>query len=386
MFGAYIHIPFCRHKCSYCDFYSITSREYIPEYIDSIIGEMRLFDELTPRRNKKLTSIYIGGGTPSLLKPNLIAKLLEELDKHYRLPIDCEITLEANPATAGLKEFKEFRAAGINRLSIGFQSLNDEELTLLQRIHNSTDALNAYGNARKAGFDNISVDLIFGIPGQTYKSWFKSLYSVVKLGVDHISAYSLSYEEYTPMYNALLKGEIARCDEAIEADFYEICIDYLTSCGFKHYEVSSYAREGKKCEHNRNYWLGGEYLGFGAAASGFVDGKRFSNKADVKNYIADIAAGVLPVDEMETLNKQTLITERIFLELRSEGIRIKNYKKEFGVDLKPLFEQIAENWRHGGFVNISKDRISLTSKGFLFCDYITVQIITQIEKFFLKKA
>ena len=280
----YIHIPFCDHKCIYCDFYSIITKDNIPSFLASVKKEIDYYS-LLYSKERFFTSIYFGGGTPSLMDTRYISEIIDYLYKSFSVSENAEITLETNPGTVNQNKLKDFCTTGINRISIGIQSFHEDELKFLTRIHDKATAIDTVYNAEKAGFKNISADLIFNLPGQTKAKWLNNLETIVELPVKHISAYSLILERGTILNKMVLDGKVKIQDEDYDAELYELTIDFLESNGFSQYEVSNFSKEGYECIHNKAYWEYRDYLSFGPSAHSFVDGKRWWNFSSLKKYI-----------------------------------------------------------------------------------------------------
>ena len=319
--SVYIHIPFClSKKCVYCDFVSMPySRSISDRYLDAVSKEMSLCG--LPKH--KLATLFIGGGTPTSLDSVQLKKLFKTIGRNFDFHEDAEITIEANPATVDAEKLRVLLELGVNRISLGVQSFNDAELKLLGRIHSSTDALEALDSAKKAGFENgrISIDLIYGIPGQNMDDWRKTLDTALMLGVTHISAYELTLEENTPLSGLVKKGPLLMPEEDEMLRFYFMAEEALENAGFIHYEISNYAMPGHESRHNMNYWRRGEYLGFGAAAHSFKDGKRWGNNEDVFQYMELLEKDRLPAVDICELTPEDAKREFVFLGLRTrEGI------------------------------------------------------------------
>lgn len=314
--GIYVHIPFCLSKCAYCDFNSQSGMtEYADRYVDAVISEMRGFASL------KADSVYIGGGTPTVLSNEQLYKLLEAVNDIFCISSDAEITVETNPATADYDKYGLLRRCGVNRLSIGVQSFHDNELSALSRVHSAKDAKEAVLQAQKSGFDNISIDLMEGIPAQTIESLEESLHRAVSLGVKHVSVYSLILEEGTAFY----ENPPALPDEETEREMYKITRDILKEYGFSHYEISNYALSGFEAKHNMKYWKREPYYGFGAGAHSFYNSVRYENVRGIEDYITK---AVKTADKKEISAKEAL-EERFMLGFRMLG----------GFDTEGYFEE-----------------------------------------------
>ena len=314
MAGVYIHIPFCVRRCAYCDFFSTTLLELREAYVEAVLKEIK------KRREEAGTirTIYIGGGTPSTLKAEQIQRMIEAVGA----PDATEVTMEMNPGDASAEYLKAIREAGINRLSIGIQSFQDELLQLIGRRHNAVQAIEAVRMAQKAGFENLSIDLMYALPGETMAQWEADIETALGLKVQHISSYGLMYEEGTAMTKRLEEGEIEAVDEDTENAMYDTLCQRLKEAGFVHYEVSNFALPGFEAQHNSSYWDGTPYVGIGAGAHSYLPPARSWNPSDLNAYIQGIEGGSL-VRESETLSEKDMYNERIMLGLRtSKGIRL----------------------------------------------------------------
>ncbi|MEG8946043.1 radical SAM family heme chaperone HemW [Rosettibacter firmus] len=365
----YIHIPFCDHKCIYCDFYSIITLKNLEEYLNALKKEIDFFADRYSD-NRKIISIYFGGGTPSLIEPDLIRTIIEKISKRFFLSSDIEITLETNPGTVNKDKLKTFKEIGINRLSIGVQSFKDEELKFLTRIHNSHTAIKTVLDAYENGFKNISIDLIFNLPKQTKEIWQRNLEIAINLPITHISAYSLILEKGTILNKMVLDGKIEIQDEDYDADLYEYTIDFLNQNGFNQYEVSNFAKPGFESIHNNSYWSYKDYLGFGTSSHSFVDGKRWWNYSSLSFYIKSINDKGNAVIGEEILTKEQMIDEFVMLSLRSQGLSISNFYEKFGNNWLKERELKIEKLIFDGFIIREEDKIKLTKKGYALCDEI----------------
>jgi len=367
--GIYIHIPFCSHKCNYCDFYLITNLNIIDRFLMNLRKEMELCSY--NYRGIKFNSVFIGGGTPSLLTGAQIDSLLKTLKKNYNISEKSEITIETNPENFILdkNKFSEYRDAGINRISFGIQSFNDDELKFLTREHTSAQAIDVIHKAQKY-FDNISIDLIYSLPGHKLKSLEYTLNTAISLDIPHISAYTLIYEEETPVFNLLKRNKINQTDDKTESDLYLLFSEKLKKSGYNHYEVSNYAKAGYESQHNLKYWEYENYLGFGPSAHSFWNGKRWNNCRNIIKYNINLQRNELPIENEYTLSIEEMKTEFIMLGLRSKGVNLNTYKKIFGKDFQSEFtNQIKELIDNGdGFFN--KEYFSLNERGYLLADEI----------------
>ena len=343
----YIHIPFCVKKCDYCDFLSFQSNsEERKKYVDFLIKEIRLYPKY------KYDTVYFGGGTPSLLETEDIKRILAELD----ICENAEVTLEANPKTVDLKKFKELREAGINRISMGIQSFNEKFLKKLGRLHNSQEGIQVYYNAREAGFENISLDLMFSLPAQSLEEVKEDLHKMIELNPEHFSIYSLIWEPDTKFYEKLESGEYEETDNDLEAQMYEYIIYYSKKMGYHHYEISNFAKSGKEAKHNSKYWKNKEYIGVGLGASGYINGVRYKNKMKFIDYYDSILLDEKPILEKEEVDNDMAEEYRHILGLRllEEGIEISADEK---------YQKIYKNLEEKGFIQKKSNRYILTEKG-----------------------
>lgn len=368
MAGIYVHIPFCEHKCVYCDFYSVESAESIGKFIRALRQEIVRYGSLG--RDSSFTSVYFGGGTPSLLDPTVIGEIVGLLRTTFTVEDDAEITLEANPGTVDGRKLADYRTAGINRLSLGIQSFHDDELQFLTRIHDAREAMRCMTSARDAGYDNLSIDLIFALPGQTIARWEHNLRRAVDAGVEHISAYSLIVEDGTPLARLVRTGQVSSLPEENDAGMYERTMEVLDSSGYEHYEVSNYARPGFRSRHNCGYWDHSDYLGFGPSAHSYWSGTRWWNSADLRAYLEAADTGRLPVGGEERLNGDQVLQERIMLGLRSMGLDLARFSEEHGIGSIARHDPTIRSLVDENFAVYDGTRLRLTKKGFLVCDEI----------------
>ncbi len=379
MASLYIHIPFCERKYLYCDFYSVVNTGLMEDFLAAMQGEISLRADYADRA--VFETVFFGGGTPSLLEPRQLDSILSHLRARFAITPDAEITLEANPGTVTGETLRAFRSIGVNRLSIGIQSFHDHELQFLGRIHDGAEALRCYEHGRAAGFDNISMDLIYSIPGQTLDRWEDTLRTTLALGPQHVAAYSLTVEDETPLARLVEAGAVRTNPARVEAEMYERAMELLDAHGYEHYEVSNYALPGYRCRHNRNYWSHEQYLGFGPSAHSFwkeagaTSGRRWWNVADLPTYQARLSGGSLPVASEEYVGTREMIYERIFLGLRSSGLDLTRLTADLDYDLEARqgdrIRWLIEEGRgvlDGGIVR-------LTSKGYLLCDEICRRLL-----------
>lgn len=361
--GIYVHIPFCRHKCNYCDFNSRVSSECEQaRYIDALCAEIEAFEA------SQVDTIYFGGGTPTILKPEQIIRVLETIKRRFLLTRNCEISIECNPATIAKDGFLKLKNAGVNRLSIGMQSADNEQLKILGRIHSFEDTQKCVNDAKKSGFDNISVDLMFGIPNQDKHSFIKSINAAIALDIKHISCYALKIEEGTPFYNMELN--VADDDQSFE--MYESCVENLKANGFERYEISNFAKSGFESRHNKKYWLCHDFIGFGAGAYSCINGVRYSNLTDIQEYIDSKDK----VAEKIKLSKDDMMSEFMFLGLRiREGVSVTGFSDRFSADIFDVFgEAINKNFARGTLVK-EADRIKIPDKYMYVSNSIMVDFV-----------
>ena len=376
--GLYVHIPFCVKKCPYCDFYSITDGSLHSAFVAALTSEMRM----TRDPNLTFDTLYMGGGTPSVLDAKTIGNIIETVRQSYEILPHAEITLEVNPGTVSLKQFEEYRCSGINRLNIGVQSFDPVNLQFLGRIHSGDDAQSAITWAKKAGYENLGLDLIYGIPNQTKKSWLKDLKLAIASEPRHLSCYMLSFEPGTPLYRDRQEGRLKPLAEPRVCELFDTTLEFLRDHDYIQYEISNFARksmtpsglkgaEFNRSRHNMKYWNFAPYLGLGPSAHSFLEPKRYWNTADVKKYMRDLDAGILPRSGEERLSMEQLMIEAIYLGLRqTEGILIEMFDKKFGVSFKNMFDEIINRLEVKGLLEITQNRCALTSRGMLYLDSI----------------
>jgi oxygen-independent coproporphyrinogen-3 oxidase len=367
----YIHIPFCDHKCIYCDFYSIITKDNIDCYISSLKDEIRTYSDQFKNRN--IISVFFGGGTPSLLEPNHIDEILTFLNSNFNIIAEAEITLETNPGTVDFEKLINFRKIGINRISIGVQSFNDNDLKFLTRIHDRKIAVDTIQNSYSAGFEDINVDLIFSIPKQSKDTWKENLELSVQLPITHISSYSLILEKGTILNKMILDGKIKMKDEDFDASQYEYTINFLTEHGFDQYEVSNFCKSGFECEHNLSYWKHKNYIGFGPSAHSFVDSERWWNFSSLKMYMEAITKKGNAIRGSENLSLEEMQQEFIMLALRSKGLNLAELKKMYGNEWISNNRDYLYKLDEGGYIIRSDNFIKFTKAGYLLCDEILLK-------------
>ena len=370
-----MHIPFCVKKCPYCDFYSITDTSLEPRFISAVISEMDMICNLP----FKFDTLYIGGGTPSVLETELITRIIETASGLYKLLPDSEITIEVNPGTVQPEKLREYKNAGVNRISIGVQSFQENNLNFLGRIHTVKDADLAIKWARDAGFENIAIDLIYGIPGQTRETWLCDLEQAVLYEPEHLSCYMLTFESGTPMEKNLQKGSFKPMGGKKVGELFTATIEFLTGKGYAQYEISNFARaKNLRSRHNQKYWSFAPYIGLGPSAHSFIKPKRCWNKTSVTAYIKDLEEGRIPIDGQEVLSKEQMMTESIFLGLRkADGIDVSKFNSIFDENFFKIFEKQIDNFEKKGLMVTNQTSCALTVKGMLFLDSITSMLVSQ---------
>ena len=366
----YVHIPFCVRKCQYCDFLSGPSDEETKDrYIEALLKEIRAAEHT---EDYEIVSVFIGGGTPSVLKAEAIASIMRTLQEQFFFCEDAEVTIEANPGTVDLEKLTIYRNVGINRLSLGLQSTDAEELKLLGRIHSYEEFLKSYEWAREAGFSNINIDLMFAIPGQTGEAWRQHLYQVAELNPEHISAYSLIIEEGTPF----AEQNLDLPDEDTEYQMYEDTAEILERYGYRQYEISNYAKQGYMCRHNAGYWQRREYLGFGLGASSLYRGMRFSNTRRMQEYLKESRNSDQIRKDVTVLSRNERIEEFMFLGLRmTEGISEKKFEENFDVRLMDVYGDILQKYEETGFMEHIETKWRLTRKGIHVSNHILADFL-----------
>jgi len=377
--GIYVHVPFCRSKCQYCDFYSLTCKDdkSIETYIRAICDHIRESGPLTP--GYKVDTIYFGGGTPSFLGADALATILTTIRRVFDVDPNAEITLEANPDSVSDQLLRRVRAEGFNRISLGVQTDDDELLKKLGRPHDYAQVVNAVQRIRKAGFKNLSLDLMYGLPGQTLLNWKDTLERVITLNPDHISCYALKVEENTPLYAC--KDILNIADDDTLAEMYLAGVEILRSHGFRQYEISNFARKGLYSRHNMKYWTGGEYLGFGPAASSDFGGRRFTTIRDLQGYVNGIKTGGSVLEEVDEVPQRERAGEYLMLRLRTiSGINRYEYEHKFLLPFDEI-EAALERSRTMGYAMRSEEgRWRLTPRGYLISNDIITDLLLIQDK------
>ncbi len=371
--GLYVHIPFCRHKCNYCSFASYQSRE-----TDIAVYLCALKAELAQRAGgRPIRSIYFGGGTPSLLSLEQIEDILATIDSLSAVDEAAEITIEANPGTLDTAYLAAVRGLGVNRLSLGAQSMNNRELDLLGRIHKAAEVQEAVHCARSAGFENLNLDLIYGLPGQGLSGWQRTLDEAIAMKPEHLSLYALTLDAETPMWRAIKEMSLPDIDPDLSADQYEMAEDLLAAHGYRHYEISNWAKEGWECRHNMVYWQNRPYLGVGVAAHSWLDGHRMANTGNLDEYLAAFAGKrpLLP-DMDEVIGLDLELAETVILGLRLEaGVDINSLKNRFGIDVLSYYSQPIREMVDSGLMKHTGEYIRLTRRGRLLSNEVFWRIL-----------
>lgn len=366
--GLYIHIPFCRRKCLYCSFVSFSHREAdIPRYLNALKIELA-----RRAHGEHVSSIYLGGGTPSLLPVESINDLLKAVQALFHVDKTCEVTLEANPGTVDETYLSALRKSGVNRLSLGVQSLEDRELEMLGRIHTAAEASEAVRTARDAGFDNINMDLIYGLPGQTTDGWRTTLERALDIEPEHISLYALSLEYDAPLQRAIDDGKLPEINPDLAADEYELAGDLLESRGYRHYEISNWAKDGRECRHNIVYWRNMPYLGVGVAAHSWLNGHRLANTANIDTYMNMLTGDTTLAPDMdEEITPELQLAETIILGLRMrDGINVRDVSDRFDEDIMAHYGRQVGELSDLGLMEYTGGNLKLTRRGCLLSNEV----------------
>lgn len=374
----YVHIPFCVRKCLYCDFASYPGKEPLFEpYVRALRSHIRRAAERF--QDVRVPTVYFGGGTPNVLPPEMLASILNEIRRAFDVDVDAEVSIEANPGVVGYQSSVISETgcgllpAGFNRLSLGVQSLNDDELRQLGRVHDAEEAVEAFHEARAAGFGNISVDLMYGIPGQTSTSWHQTLEGALDLGSEHVSLYSLTVEEGTPFHRMQCEGRLELPGSDIEAAMYEDAIRTLTSAGFVHYEISNFARPGFESRHNTRYWRNEPYFGFGAGAASYIEGTRSASVTDVEEYIRRVEAGESVTESEEHLAGREAMGETMFLGLRMlQGVDLRDSRY---AEAERIFAPEIEGLIERGLLERADGFLRLTHRGLFLANEVFAKFV-----------
>lgn len=374
--GLYVHFPFCLKKCKYCDFLSFENGndDDFELYAKAVVSELSRWREKL--EDYEIDTIFFGGGTPSLLSKESMDIVIDAIYRNFNISEHLEFTVESNPKTLNTEKLSYYIDAGINRLSIGVQSLNDRILNFLGRVHSVKDFYQNYNDAREAGFKNINLDIMFSIPHQSYEDWMLTLEEVLSLKPEHISFYSLKFEESTIFYEMLNSGKIVENDEDQDRKMYWEAVNRMKKDRYIHYEISNAAALGYQCKHNLKYWSMDEYLGIGAGAHSYLKGERFSNETNLNKYIENANNKVDTRVSIHTNSKEDNISEFVFTGLRKiDGISKKEFKELFGMSFENVFHEQIEELILGNWVEISQDKIRLTNQGMDVSNYIMSKLI-----------
>lgn len=369
----YIHFPFCRRKCNYCSFVSYQRRDTdIPAYVSALKKELAL-----GAAGKRIHTVYFGGGTPSLLSAEQVEDILSTIRSVATVGKAAEVTIEANPGTVNAPYLATIRKLSINRLSLGIQSLDDNELTLLGRIHTAAEARETVSLARSSGFTNLNIDLIYGIPRQTLSKWQDTLAKAIGLMPEHLSLYPLTLDGDEPMHRAVERGELPAINPDIAAEQYELAEDLLAAHGYQHYEISNWAKEGYQCQHNLVYWQGSPYLGIGVAAHSYLNNHRFANTTDLDKYLSTFSSDIQRVTDWdEEIEPKLQLAEAVILGLRlSWGICLDDIRGRFGVDLLNQYHSQVDNLTGLGLLECTDGHIRLTRRGRLLGNEVFWQFL-----------
>ncbi|MBX3324209.1 MAG: radical SAM family heme chaperone HemW [Phycisphaeraceae bacterium] len=375
----YLHVPFCSHKCHYCDFYSLVDRQDRQvQFVERLVREIRAISPW----GGNLETIFVGGGTPTLLAPELWQIFLKELHEHFVLSSQCEFTVECNPETASAELMAVLKAGGVNRLSLGVQSFNPVHLKTLERVHRLESVPRAIGLAREAAIDRISIDLIYAIPGQTLADWSHDLDTAIRLGTDHVSCYNLTYEPRTAMTARLERGEFEPTPEETEIEMFELTGQRLRESGFERYEVSNYARPDQACRHNLAYWRQDDWLAAGPSASAHVGGHRWKNTPHLETYLSDDCNGFASITDHEPPDAARALRERIMTGLRlAEGLDADRLLRDCASDC-PQFCQALEQEigrvRDEGLIQREDSIITITERGIILADGIAARLMSAL--------
>ncbi len=371
MTGLYVHIPFCKSKCRYCDFNSFANCDgHIAPYFSALMCEAQAWAKR--EKNRKFDTLYFGGGTPSYVNPKLLGETASALLSAFDFAEDTEVTVECNPATIDFEGFVMLKKSGVNRLSIGLQSADNDALKTLGRIHTVQDFEKCFDSARKAGFENISLDLMYGLPNMTMAKWEYSLKKAIEFEPEHISTYALKIEKGTPFY----KAKLDLPDDDLCADMYERSVEILENSGFDRYEISNFAKQGCESRHNLKYWHRVDYLGLGAGAYSCMGDKRFSNHCGLNEYMSAVANGGLAVCDSEEVSDAAQMSEFVFLGLRcAEGISLLEFKEKFNCDITDVFGEEIKKYCDWGFMVQSGDRLRFSDKGFFVSNTILADFV-----------
>ena len=373
--GLYLHIPYCLHKCGYCDFNSHPdNQEESAHYVEALLKELKFYS--TSLKSYSIPTVFVGGGTPTILPPLQLKNILDTVRQNFNLTSGCEITIEANPATIKLETLQKIRAAGYNRISIGVQSFDEKELQLLERVHNEEEIHSTVHRARSANFENLSMDLMFALPDQTIEKWQSHLKQAIAKNPDHLSTYNLTIEPATAFFKLHEKGKLCLPHEDIQLEMYKTTIQVLEDAGYSQYEISNFSKPGMESQHNINYWNNGEYLGVGAGASSYLNGERFKNINSPSISIREIETKANAIDTRERLEPLQAMGETLMLGLRLlKGISIDVFEKRFQVSFQKVYGKAVEPLLNQELITINQNRIALSRKGLFLADSVILKFM-----------
>lgn len=383
MASIYLHIPFCTQRCVYCDFYFVTTQKTHGAFVEAMCDEIEFYASKYAE-SEPVETIYFGGGTPSLLELEELGRLLQSVHAHFDTAALRETTIEINPENADVDFLNSLRSLGFDRLSIGIQSFFPDDLAFMNRSHTPEDAESCVSNARKAGFENFSADLIFGVPDQPEEYWYANVQKLIRLDVPHISTYSLTVEERTPLYKMVERGVVQPTPEEELEDRYRFTMDFLKEHGYEHYEISSFAKPGARSQHNQTYWNHQNYLGFGPSAHSFwwkgLPAYRWFNERNLRRYEGLMRLHELPIGGREAMSLDQLANEYILLRLRTaDGIDLGVLEDRYGVDLIYEKETDITRLESEGYLHFDGRRLTLADDGKLLCDSITSKLLLDLD-------
>ena len=382
--GLYVHIPFCTAKCGYCDFNSYAGQEHaIPNYTKTLLKDAALWREAVGDR--EIETVFFGGGTPSLAPVHEMAEIVDGLRGIFRIRVDAEVSLEANPGSLTTEYLRGLRGIGFNRLSIGVQSFDDEELVSLDRIHTGSQAKEAYAASREAGFENVNLDLIYGLPEQALSKWRENLEQALALGPEHLSLYALTVEEGTPLARDVARGRTVAPDPDMQADHYEWTQGRMAGAGYAHYEISNWARRGRRCRHNLVYWQHREYLGLGAGAHSYLGGTRFgmvllpSRYGELVNESAAAADGRMRhIASAESIAPETAMADALILGLRLiDGVDMREFARRYGASPDDVYGRVLQEFEGYGILERTATHLRLTKRGLLLSNELFLRLLPE---------
>ncbi len=365
--GLYLHVPFCSSICNYCNFNrSLVDADLKRRYVDALASDIERAGDGSPA-----DSIFFGGGTPSLLEPTEVGRLIDVCRRSFAVAVDAEVTLEANPDTVSVARLAAYRDAGVNRLSIGVQSFSDEELVRLSRLHSASRAVDAASDARKAGFDNVSLDLMMWLPGQSVDTWLRSVSRLAEVAPEHASLYMLELYPNAPLKDTMARAQWSLAPDDDAAEMYVRAFEYLESCGYEQYEISNVARRGKASRHNLKYWTDGEWLGFGCGAHSTRRGVRSKNISSTLDYVRALAEGRSPVADTHALSRQQQLEDALFTGLRvNAGVDVRTIAVRYGTDVWQVYGDALAPFAEAGLLIYDGRRLRLTRQGMLLANEV----------------